>query len=140
MIFGLLIILTATFGYFIHIQNLENIFAIVLTINFIYFFNRIKMLGLQMAFRNLLFGEVIHSFIYMAWLAYYHKQTYVFFVPLFLSSICKAHLSMTSKERVDEGLIEEIILFQAKAEVFIFGYLLLSLFYSSPIERIDKIT
>lgn len=119
------------FIYAIQSNNLSSLYAITLGINVGYFYKYCvvgNFNGDQMI-KYLLNGQNLHGALYIVWLAVFKKETYLFFVPVFFSTIAKLYWLLISQQKVNSDFLEEASLFQAKTQIFVFGYTLLTLLY-----------
>ena len=125
--FAFVILVNTIFiGFNIYLQQDLTLFLTAL-LSVIFYFHRTLQQKSPTTLSKLISGEAPHQLLYLAWLYYFPKNEYLFFVPLALCTIGKTNILLNSysEESVEKG--QELILFQTKCEAFILGYLFLSM-------------
>ncbi len=95
------------FIYGIENNQIDNIYAIVFGINVGYFYRYVinSNFTFDQIIKYLFYGENLYSLVYLIWLKGFGKFTYVFFVPIFLSSIAKLTWLFTPKDKLNPDFI-----------------------------------
>ncbi len=110
---------------------MTNLVTIIFIINITYFYRycAYSNFTFDQIIKYALHGETLYALLYLIWLVFSNKKTYIFFVPMYFSTIAKLTWLFTSKEKLNIDFMEEVALFQTKAEIFVIGYQLISIPY-----------
>lgn len=105
------------FIWMIEHDKTSNILALVfgITLTYFYRYSVHKNFSSEQLLKYVLYGENLYALLYLVWLSFFHKSTYVFYVPVFFSSIAKTIWLFTSKDQLNLDFLEETSLFQTKA-------------------------
>lgn len=138
--FAYVILVNAIFiGFNIYLQQ-EFTILLAALLSAIFYFHRALQQKSPPTLSKIISGEAPHQLLYLAWLYYFPKSEYLFFVPLALSTIGKANILLNSysEDSVEKG--QELILFQTKCEAFILGYLFLSMLRFDLVSLVEYAT